>query len=358
MKCFHLLLFAEILTSSCCGANAEEDAFFQFLNPDASLSSSTAPEINSPTKANTVLEKWRNYERTQTESHNKNLQSARSVAVEMLLKKSLTAPPEGRAKLLAEAERIKALPIEKPLIQTDGQPADKLNSLLGKWDCPSPKGHHIFELERETEIYGWKGSAGWRWVDGAAGVLVTGNSDEYGNVFWMQKPNHIMAINSKYVRSTLQKARDSVPMPLDPITVNLSKSESDQLATLNVQLNTKRQRVIKWLLEKAKTMSATETSEVVANVSKMEQEADEITGNASKLSGVWRWEQMDLVFQPRGIVAQRDGRVVGRWGLADWGSEKICRSPQRRQDSRQYFYGRYTDFGEGERRVGPPTQCR
>lgn len=314
MKLFQLVLIAEILSVSWGGAaNSEEDAFLLFISQEASAARAVPPEVKSATEADAMLEKWRNHERSQTEQHNKWVQSARGVAVEMLLKKSLAAPPEARAKLLAESERVKALPQEKPLIQTDGQPPDTLNSLLGKWDNITTKGHHLFGLESETEFYAWKGTAAWRWVDGTARVLVTGNNDDYGNVMWMQKPGQMMAINAKYERFILEKSRDTAASPIDPVTVNLSKSEATQRATLNAGLKVQRDRVIKWLLEKAKTMSSDETAKVVANVSKLEREADVTTGNASKLSGVWRWEQLDLIFQPEGVVAQRAGRSIGRW---------------------------------------------
>jgi hypothetical protein len=123
----------------------------------------------------------------------------------------------------------------------------------------------------------------------------------------------MMGINSNYVRFTLDKAPDTASSTFDPITVTLSLSEATQRSTFNTALNAKRQRVIKWLLEKAKGMTASETGEVVSNVSKMEQAADALAGNFSKLSGVWKWEQMNLIFQPQGAVGQRDGRSVGRW---------------------------------------------
>ena len=191
----------------------------------------------------------------QTEKRNQAVQAARNTAVEMLLKKALAASPDTRGRILAEADRIKALPSEKPLLYTEGQPVDKLNALVGRWQIKGSPSIHEFNASGAVTCKEWERSAPmpWSWVDSAAGVVVSGK--DFGVIYWLQKPGVVLSISTDLFRCTFQKLTQTAVSSFDPISVNLNISEETENRALNEKLEAQRQKVIKWLLDKGKKMS-------------------------------------------------------------------------------------------------------
>ena len=292
----------------------DETAFLEFIK--ANPKSPTPKELPTPTpsEAMAMLEKWKAYEKAETTKLQAGISAARAVAVEMLTKKALGANGAARESLMKEVDAIRALSPEALLSYIPGSNEARYRALVGVWAMKDAAWRREYQ-PRGTVLALESGNASWpwHWIDGEAGVVGTANG--YADLFWMEKPGVIRGINNRYWRFTLSKTSAALCPPTDPVIVKLNATEATQRSALNALLATQRNRVITWLLDKAKNLPAAEVSNLMQKIRNVESEADAKSGFASKLTGLWRWEKTDLLFQPYGIVASKTGRKLGQW---DW----------------------------------------
>ena len=304
------ITFGLLLATAChAESTVSDDEFFDFIRADVKKAPVPPPPVKTPTEAEAMLEKWRNYEQTRTEKQKVDTAAARKILVEMLLKKSLTATPEGRATFLAESERIKGLSSEAGLLM-EAPKNNKLAALVGKWEMTNRValdytlgGSYLGQVAPEST---------WHWVDAEAGVAAS-KEPKFANLLWLEKPESVKAINCRGYRYPMVKLKGTKTIVFDPAVVNLNTVESTQRQALILELATQRQRVINWLLDKAKQMSVDEMAQVVAKVHTLEIQAEQASDSAAKLKGKWNWENQEITFQAGGIIANRAGQKVGRW---------------------------------------------
>jgi hypothetical protein len=293
---------------------ADDAAFLEFLKADPTAPTKEATPA-PPLDPLGMLAKWKLHEKAQTDKLNAEFMAGRKVATEMLAKKALSAPATARETAMREVERIKELPGETPLSYISGTDVARFTALLGGWrgkeDSWSPEflPNGLVKERADKQVQ-------WHWVDAEAGVLATGK--DWAHLYWMEKPGIMRGINKHWYRFTMEKKAATAAIPaVDPIIVKLNSNESAQRAALSVELDKQRKRVIAWVLEKAKQSPGGDVSEVMQQLRQMEVEADQRSGYASKLKGIWHWDRTDMLFQPNGVLATKQGRKVGRWSWAD-----------------------------------------
>ncbi len=295
-------------------STVSDDDFFNFIRADVKQAPVVPPPVKTPTEAEAMLEKWKNYEQTRTEKQKVDTTAGRKVLMEMLLKKSLTATPEGRGALLAESERIKRSAPEAPLLISSGggsTGSTMLASVIGKWGIKRTPSTHSF-APTGIDVLQTGTTNNWRWVDAEAGVFLS-EKPKNGDLYWLESPTNILGINNGNQRFNMEKQTASKLVAPDPAVANLNTAETTQRQALSAELATQRQRVINWLLDKAKQMSADEMAQVVTKVHTLEIQAEQLSGSVGKLKGKWMWENQEITFQPGGIIANRGGQKVGRW---------------------------------------------
>lgn len=302
-----------MLLATACHADStvSDDDFFNFISADVKKAPVAPPPVKTPTEAEAMLEKWKTYEQTRNDKLKADTTAGRKVLVEMLLKKSLTASPEARGALLAESERVKGLAPEAPLVMEGGTNIKQMSAVLGKWMVKQAGVTHEF-LPSGSDISQNSPPTIWHWLDVDAVVLLS-EEPHFGNVIWQDSPTSLLGINSKNYRFNMSRKSATKALTFDPAVTNLNTAESTQRQALSAELATQRQRVIHWLLDKAKQMSADEMAQVVAKVHTLEIQADELSDSFAKLKGKWMWENQEITFQPGGIIANRGGQKVGRW---------------------------------------------
>ena len=123
-------------------------------------------------------------------------------------------------------------------------------------------------------------------------------------------------INSDQVGFIMKKLPGDGAVSKDPSFLKLNTDEALQRATLEGTLTKKRQRVITWLLEKAKQLPVTEMSKILTDVHALEQTRLSEFDGVEKLAGEWRFGRETLQFQPLGIVVQ-NARPVGHWAWVE-----------------------------------------
>lgn len=308
------ITFGLLLATAChAESTVSDDEFFDFIRADVKKAPVPPPPVKTPTEAEAMLEKWRNYEQTRTEKQKADTAAARKILVEMLLKKSLTATPEGRAILLAESERIKGLAPDAPLLCFGGSNTAKFSEVVGKWVFKYDNNVMKYDYTPTGEYRGpVAANSSWHWVDEEAGVIAT-KEPKFANLCWLEKPGMFSVVNCKASRFKKEKSlSQKLPAP-DPAVTNLNATESTQRQALSSELLVQRQRVINWLLDKAKQMSVDEMAQVVAKVHTLETQAEQLSDSVAKLKGKWNWENKEITFQAGGIIANRAGQKVGRW---------------------------------------------
>lgn len=287
-----------------------DDPFFDFIRSDMKTPVAPPP-VKTPTEAEAMLDKWKQYEQSRTEKEKTDRSAARKILMEMLLKKSVAATPELRGNLLAEIERIKAANVDELLLNQGRASQTMFAGILGVWLIKQTGSTQEFTPNGVNIIQGYKPHQ-WTWIEPEAGVIM-GQGEKHGNLFWLEKPNSISGINGDYYRFNMTKKVGAKMPQSDPAVINLSTAELLQRQTLEKELAMQRQRVIKWLLDKAKLMSPDEMAQVVTKVHELEVEAEELDDSPSKLKGRWTWENQEITFQPMGIIANRAGQKIGRW---------------------------------------------
>ncbi len=312
LHCIHGITFCILLATACrADSTVSDDDFFNFIRADVKKAPVAPPPVKTPTEAEAMLEKWKNYEQTRTEKQKTDTTAGRKVLMEMLLKKSLTATPEARGALLAESERIKGLAPEAPLVMIEGANFNKMSAVLGKWIIKQVKGYHEIFPSGIDQAEG-SPPAGWRWLDMEAVVLVS-EEPKFWNLFWLEKPTGMVGISSSNQRFNMEKKVAPKAITPDTAVLNLNSAESTQRQALAAELGAQRQRVINWLLDKAKLMSADEMVQVVGKVHFLEIAGEEQSDSAAKLKGKWVWENQEITFQAGGVIANRNAQKVGRW---------------------------------------------
>jgi hypothetical protein len=296
---------------------AEDSSFLEFLKGDNADPTTPAKDAgtSAPTDPGAMLAKWKRHEKTETDKLNAEFTAARKVAVEMLAKKALSATTTARDAAMREVDRIKELPADSPLSYISGNEVARFTTLMGVWRCkengwsPEFMSNGIIS-EREDRQFQW------HWIDPAAGVL--GSGKDWAHLFWMEKPGIMRGINKKWYRFTMEKKAAVTNVPaVDPVIVKLHSNESAQRSALSVELEKQRKRVVTWVMEKAKQTPTSDVSDLLQQLRQMDVEADQKSGYASTLAGIWHWDRTDMLFRPHGVLATKEGRQVGRWSWVD-----------------------------------------
>lgn len=297
---------------------AEDAAFLDFIKADPKLPEAPNIPPPTPTEAAAMLGRWKKYEAAQMAKLQQSLSEARKIAIEMLSKKAISATGLVRDGLLREVEYLRNLAPDAPLSTIPEQGELRQNALLGFWTNKERENDPNWVLEFRADgkhKYSDGKLVPWHWIDADAGVL--GSGQNWADLYWMEKPGFLLSINAKHFRYTIFRKPTPPAKPKDPIIIKLNASEIAQRRSTMEALTAQRNKVVKWLFDKAKKMPPAEISILIQDVRQIEVEADKQGGYAALLAGLWKWDNSEITFQPYGVLLSKDGRPAGRWGWID-----------------------------------------
>ncbi len=314
------LLLVSVLFSvlSTAQQSAEDTAFFQFIESDGKTVASKTPVLKSVSAVESMMATWQAYEKETTSKLKKQISEARTLGAELLAKKALTSSAEMRGALLKESQRLTSMDVDEPLATETSDPKDvqRLKDLLGSWTTgkwsPNFEAYGQFKPNQRNQ------RTTWSWLDVTAGVVIL-HAGNIGNVLWFDKPDVIKGLNTANGRDTLKKKGAGPVLATDPAVAKMHADELKLREATDSKLNNQRQRIITWLLEQAQGLPSTGMVDLLTKINHLETDADKHAGGISKFVGDWRWETMEVTFQPLGKVTLRGGQAIGKWDWIDAG---------------------------------------